>query len=178
MTIRAMTTLANGRIRHSVVFTPTHAEGSDEEADLLAAIGRLAAIPGVEAFELMREVSPKNEYRYGLTMEFVDASAYQASTSTLSTWCSSSARGTGRSAPSWRSTRSPSDRAAPRSGAVTGAPLLGRAGASPGTARRVRGQSPRALLERAPHKRFAWNGKAGFVHASPGVMRRAISRVR
>lgn len=78
MTIRAMTMLANGRVRHSVVFTPTHAEGSDEEADLLAAIGRLAAIPGVEAFELMREVSPKNEYRYGLTIEFADESAYQA----------------------------------------------------------------------------------------------------
>jgi hypothetical protein len=73
-----MTTLANGRIRHSVVFTPTHAAGSGEEADLLAAIRRLAAIPGVEAFELMREVSPKNDYRYGLTMEFADASAYQA----------------------------------------------------------------------------------------------------
>jgi Stress responsive A/B Barrel Domain len=71
-----MTTLANGRIRHSVVFTPTHAEGSAEEADLLAAIGRLAAIDGVEAFELMREVSPKNDYRYGLTMEFADAAAY------------------------------------------------------------------------------------------------------
>jgi quinol monooxygenase YgiN len=73
-----MTTLANGRIRHSVVFSPTHAAGSAEEADLLAAIGRLAAIPGVEAFELMREVSPKNDYRYGLTMEFADRSAYEA----------------------------------------------------------------------------------------------------
>ena len=73
-----MSMLANGRVRHSVVFTPTHAEGSDGEADLLAAIGRLAAIPGVEAFELMREVSPKNEYRFGLTMEFSDASAYRA----------------------------------------------------------------------------------------------------
>jgi hypothetical protein len=78
VTIRAMTMLANGRVRHSVVFTPTHAEGSAEEADLLAAMRRLAAIPGVEAFELMREVSPKNDYRYGLTMEFVDDSAYQA----------------------------------------------------------------------------------------------------
>jgi Stress responsive A/B Barrel Domain len=73
-----MNTLANGRIRHSVVFTPTHAEGSAEEADLLAAIGRLAVIPGVEAFELMREVSPKNDYRFGLTMEFADPSAYGA----------------------------------------------------------------------------------------------------
>jgi quinol monooxygenase YgiN len=73
-----MTTLANDRIRHSVSFTPTHAAGSPEEADLLAAIRALAAIPGVEAFELMREVSPKNEYRYVLTMEFPDAFAYQA----------------------------------------------------------------------------------------------------
>ncbi len=73
-----MTMLVNGRIRHSVVFTPTHAAGSPEEADLLAAIRTLAGIPGVEAFELMREVSPKNDYRYMLTMEFQDASAYQA----------------------------------------------------------------------------------------------------
>ncbi len=73
-----MTMLANGRIRHSVVFTPTHAAGSPEEADLLAAIRALAAIPGVEAFDLMREVSPKNDYRYVLTMEFQDASAYRA----------------------------------------------------------------------------------------------------
>jgi len=73
-----MTALTNGRIRHSVVFTPTHAAGSAEEAALLAAIRGLAAIAGVEAFELMREVSPKNDYRYALTMEFADASAYQA----------------------------------------------------------------------------------------------------
>ena len=73
-----MTALANGRIRHSVVFTPIHAEGSAQEAELLAAIRRLAAIPGVEALELMREVSPKNDYRYGLMMEFADAAAYRA----------------------------------------------------------------------------------------------------
>lgn len=71
-----MPLLTNGRIRHSVVFTLTHAEGSAEEADFLDAIVRLEAIPGVEAFELMREVSPKNDYRYGLTMEFSDPSAY------------------------------------------------------------------------------------------------------
>src|SRR3954452_1943366 len=73
-----MTTLANGRIRHSVVFTPAHAEGSAEEAELFGAMRALAAIPGVEAFELMREVSPKNDYRYALTMEFQDEPAYQA----------------------------------------------------------------------------------------------------
>jgi hypothetical protein len=73
-----MSLLTNGRIRHSVVFTLTHAAGSAEETDFLDAIVRLEAIPGVEAFELMREVSPKNDYRFGLTMEFADPSAYAA----------------------------------------------------------------------------------------------------
>ena len=73
-----MTLLTNGRIRHSVVFALTHAEGSAEEADFLDAIARLESIPGVEAFELMREVSPKNDYRFGLTMEFADPPAYNA----------------------------------------------------------------------------------------------------
>jgi hypothetical protein len=71
-----MPTLTNGRIRHSVVFTLTHPEGSAEESDFLDAIVRLESIAGVEAFELMREVSPKNDFRFGLTMEFADPAAY------------------------------------------------------------------------------------------------------
>jgi len=73
-----MTRLRNGRIRHSVVFRLTHPEGSPAEADFLAAMGSLDAIDGVESFELMREVSPKNGYRFGLTMEFADRPAYDA----------------------------------------------------------------------------------------------------
>jgi hypothetical protein len=73
-----MPLLSNGRIRHSVVFTLTHDPASPEEADFLDAIARLEAVPGVEAFELMREVSPKNDYRFGLTMEFTDPTAYMA----------------------------------------------------------------------------------------------------
>ncbi len=73
-----MPTLTPGRIRHSVAFTLKHAEGSDAEADFLNANAALSAIPGVEAFELMREVSPKNDFRFALTMEFADRSAYGA----------------------------------------------------------------------------------------------------
>ena len=73
-----MPNLAPGRIRHTVVFTPHHAEGSPEEADFLAAGAALAAIPGVEAFEVLREVSPKNGYRFGISMEFADEAAYAA----------------------------------------------------------------------------------------------------
>ena len=65
-----------GRIRHTVAFTLSHAEGSAEERDFLAAAERLAAIPGVEAFELLDEVSPKNGYRFGISMEFAGRSAY------------------------------------------------------------------------------------------------------
>jgi stress responsive alpha/beta barrel protein len=70
--------LADGRIRHTVVFTPRHAEGSPEEADFMAAAARLAAIPGVEAFEILRETSPKNGYRFGISMEFAGPDAYAA----------------------------------------------------------------------------------------------------
>jgi stress responsive alpha/beta barrel protein len=68
--------LAN-RIRHTVAFTLVHDEGSAAERDFLDAAARLATIPGVEAFELLAEVSPKNGYRYGISMEFADRSAYE-----------------------------------------------------------------------------------------------------
>jgi len=65
------------RIRHTVAFGLVHAPGSRQERDFLAAAGRLEAIPGVEAFELLAEVSSKNDYRFGISMEFADRSAYE-----------------------------------------------------------------------------------------------------
>jgi hypothetical protein len=71
-----MAELAGDRIRHTVAFTPTHTPGSAAEADFLAAAARLGNIPGVEAFEILRETSPKNTYRFGISMEFADSAAY------------------------------------------------------------------------------------------------------
>ena len=68
--------MIEGRIRHTVAFTLAHPEGSAEERDFLAAAERLAAVPGVEAFELLAEVSPKNGYRFGISMEFADRAVY------------------------------------------------------------------------------------------------------
>ena len=65
------------RIRHTVVFTLCHPAGSEAERAFLEAAEGLAAIPGVEAFELLDEVSPKNDYRFGISMEFVNRSAYE-----------------------------------------------------------------------------------------------------
>jgi hypothetical protein len=65
------------RIRHTVAFTLVHPEGSAGERDFLEAAARLATVPGVEAFELLAEVSPKNGYRFGISMEFADRRAYE-----------------------------------------------------------------------------------------------------
>jgi hypothetical protein len=43
----------------------------------LQAAERLASVPGVEGFELLAEVSPKNGYRFGISMEFADRAAYE-----------------------------------------------------------------------------------------------------
>jgi hypothetical protein len=67
-----------GRIRHTVSFRLRHPAGSDAERDFLEDSDRLGEIPGVEAFELLAEVSPKNEFRFGISMEFADAAAYEA----------------------------------------------------------------------------------------------------
>ena len=63
-------------IRHTVVFRLKHAPGSPEESRFLADARRLAAIPGVENFEQLRQVSPKNDFAFGFSMEFADAAAY------------------------------------------------------------------------------------------------------
>ena len=65
-------------IRHTVVFNLKHAAGSDEEAAFLAAAKVLAAIPGVEKFEQLRQVSSKNDYAFGFSMEFADQAAYSS----------------------------------------------------------------------------------------------------
>jgi hypothetical protein len=73
-----MSALSGARIRHTVSFDLRHRPGSAEEADFLAAAEGLAEIPGVEALEVVREVSPKNGFRFGISMEFADETAYDA----------------------------------------------------------------------------------------------------
>lgn len=63
-------------IRHTVVFRLKHAPGSDAERDFLRAACELASIPGVQKFECLRQVSAKNPYSFGLSMEFADTAAY------------------------------------------------------------------------------------------------------
>lgn len=65
-------------IRHTVTFRLKHAPGSEAERDFLRAACALAAIPGVQRFECLRQTSAKNHFTFGLSMEFADAAAYAA----------------------------------------------------------------------------------------------------
>lgn len=63
-------------IRHAALFRLKHPKGSAEERSFLAALAKLRDIPGVGQFEISREVSPKNDFDYAISMVFADQVAY------------------------------------------------------------------------------------------------------
>jgi hypothetical protein len=63
-------------IRHTVVLRLNHQPGSEAERDFLLAACELAKIEGVQKFECLRQTSPKNNFTFGLSMEFADSAAY------------------------------------------------------------------------------------------------------
>ena len=71
-----MTQTDNSRIRHTVVFKLKHPKGSPEEKDFFKALMKLAAIPGVEKLECMKQISKKNKFEFGVSMEFASQHAY------------------------------------------------------------------------------------------------------
>ena len=67
----------NSTIRHTVVFRLRHETGSDEEVSFLTAAANLKDIPGVDNFEVLNQVGKKNNFTYGLSMEFANMDAYE-----------------------------------------------------------------------------------------------------
>jgi stress responsive alpha/beta barrel protein len=66
-------------IRHTVAFRLKHPAGSELETTFLADGQRiLTAIPGVAEFEVLEQVSAKNNFRHGFSMEFDGQAAYDA----------------------------------------------------------------------------------------------------
>lgn len=66
-------------IQHTVVFRLVHPAGSAAEAEFLeTARTTLPAIPGVGAFMVNRQVSPKSDLTWQFSMVFLDAAAYAA----------------------------------------------------------------------------------------------------
>ena len=64
-------------ILHQVIFTLKHAYGSAEEKNFLKAAKQLAAIPGVDNLQCFRQISKKNTFDFGLSMEFNSVEEYE-----------------------------------------------------------------------------------------------------
>ena len=64
-------------IRHMVIFNLRHAQGSEKAAKFLRD-GReiLSSIPVVTEFNAFEQVSPKNDYNYGFSMDFASQQDY------------------------------------------------------------------------------------------------------
>ncbi|MGF1452051.1 MAG: Dabb family protein [Opitutales bacterium] len=78
MSVPAITSASEGAIVHSVFFRLKHAAGSSEEQAFKAEAERLGDLPGVRDFAWVDELSPKNDFDYGLVMTFADQAAYDA----------------------------------------------------------------------------------------------------
>ena len=65
-------------IRHTVAFKLKHPSGSEAEVAFLKAARILTAIPTVRNFEWLRQVSPKNTFEFGFSMEFASQQDYDA----------------------------------------------------------------------------------------------------
>jgi len=66
----------NAMIVHSVFFNLHHEPASAQETAFFAKAKKLVAIPGVKNFQVLKEVSPKNPYAFGFSMEFSDQADY------------------------------------------------------------------------------------------------------
>jgi hypothetical protein len=63
-------------IRHTVAFKLKHPSGSEPEASFLKAAQVLTSIPTVRNFEWLRQVSQKNTFEFGFSMEFTSQQDY------------------------------------------------------------------------------------------------------
>lgn len=57
-------------IRHSVILKLKSALSSAEKQAFFDAIDTLSTISGVQKFEVLKQISSKNRFEYGISMEF------------------------------------------------------------------------------------------------------------
>jgi heme-degrading monooxygenase HmoA len=63
-------------IRHSVIIKLKPELGSEDKKAFFTAVDTLSDIPGVTKFEVLKQVSAKNAFEYGISMEFKDQKTY------------------------------------------------------------------------------------------------------
>lgn len=57
-------------IRHSVILKLKSQLSPDEKQAFFDAVDELATIPDVQKFEVLKQISSKNKFEYGISMEF------------------------------------------------------------------------------------------------------------
>lgn len=65
-------------IIHTVTFKTKHSPGSEEETEFLKAGIALGKLPMVKNFQCFKQISEKNEYEFGFSMEFKSQLEYDA----------------------------------------------------------------------------------------------------
>jgi len=64
-------------IRHSVVFKLKDQISDSEVNDFFIELKKLTVIPGVQNFECLKQISKKNNFDFGLTMDFKNEAIYE-----------------------------------------------------------------------------------------------------
>ena len=64
-------------ISHSVIFKLHHPKKSSGEAEFFIEASKLADIPGVKKFQILKQTSPNNKYEYGIIMQFSNKKNYR-----------------------------------------------------------------------------------------------------
>ena len=65
-------------IQHSVIFKLKFIENDPQNKHFWKAARDLANIPGVQNFQCLNQISSKNLFEYGLSMEFTDQQTYES----------------------------------------------------------------------------------------------------
>jgi len=65
-------------VKHSVIFTFKQEVDKKTQEVFLNESAKLADIPGVKNLEVLKQVSSKNNYEYGILMEFDNDDIYQS----------------------------------------------------------------------------------------------------
>lgn len=63
-------------IRHSVILKLKSDLGLEEKQAFFDAVDKLAEIPNVQKFEVLKQISTKNKFEYGISMEFDNQEQY------------------------------------------------------------------------------------------------------
>jgi hypothetical protein len=65
-------------IRHSVILKLKETISHESKEAFFDAVDKLKEIPDVKSFEVLNQISPKNKFEYGISMEFENQQQYDS----------------------------------------------------------------------------------------------------